>query len=76
MAWNATDHIQIWSLLQNKTGILQAEAESVLLCGCTTETLTERLGKKLLDKDARWCFEQVLEAVSHKILAEVNKFLR
>ena len=49
-----------------KCSFFQAAVASILLYGCTTWTLTKRLGKKQLHKNAASNLEQVLAATPHK----------
>ena len=52
-----------------KRSFFQAAVVSILLYGCTTWMLTQRMEKKTwrqLHKDAASNFEQVLEATPHK----------
>ena len=49
-----------------KRSFFHAAVTSILLYGCTTWTLTKRLEKKLLHKNAASNLEQVLAATPHK----------
>ena len=49
-----------------KRSFFQAAVVSILLYGCTTWTLTKRMEKKKLHKNAASNIEQVLEAAPNK----------
>ena len=66
-AWTSNDRLSvIWKsdlTDKMKRSFFQAAVLSILLCGCTTWTLTKRMEKKLDN------IEQVLEATPHKAAA-------
>ena len=69
-AWTAINRLSIiWKsdlTDKMKRSFFQAAVTSILLYGCTTWTLTKRLEKKLLHKNAASNLEQVLAATPHK----------
>ena len=74
--WNVFDRLSIiWKSNPSdkiKWDFFQAVAASILLYGCTTETLTKRIEKKAwweLHKNNAWYFEQTLEETTLKIAA-------
>ena len=69
-AWTAINRLSIiWKsdlTDKMKRSFFQAAVTSVLLYGCTTWTLTKRLEKKQLHKNATCNLKQVLAATPHK----------
>ena len=67
-AWTAIDRLWKSNLTDKmKHTFFQAAVVSILLCGCTTWTLTKRLEKKLDGNYTKCCeqYEQVLAATLH-----------